>query len=77
MSVAERDGYPSGGLVLPLSGKVIRKGGISADPKVSGFDELHAEASILVVRVSICWHRWKIEVIERHEESHLGAVFGD
>ena len=50
---------------------------MSADPAVSSFDEFDAEASILLVGVAITWHRWSIEVIERHEELHRGAVFGD
>ena len=47
---------------------------MSADPAVSSLDELDAEASILPVGVAIARHRWSIEVIERHEEPHHGAV---
>ena len=35
------------------------------------------KATILLVGVAIPWHRWSIEIIERHEEPHRGAVFGD
>jgi hypothetical protein len=48
-----------------------------ADPAVSSLDEFDAEASILLVGVAIPWHGWSIKVIERHEEPHRGAVFGD
>jgi hypothetical protein len=54
-----------------------RRGSVLADPAVSSLDELDAEASILLVSVAIPWHRWSIEVIERHEEPHRGAVVGD
>jgi hypothetical protein len=50
---------------------------MSADPAVSSLYEFDAEASILLVGVAIRWHRWSIEVIERHEEPQRGAVFGD
>ena|SRR5215831_5681043 len=52
-------------------------GSVSANPAVSSLDELDAEASILLVSVAVLWHRWSLEVIERHEEPHRGAVIGD
>jgi hypothetical protein len=52
-------------------------GRASADPAVSGLDELDAEMSILLVSVAVLWHRWSIEVVERHEEPHRRAVIGD
>jgi len=56
---------------------VTAQGSMSADPAVSNLDEFNTEASILFVGIAIPWHRWSIEVIERHEEPHRGAVFGD
>ena len=53
---------------------VTAQGIVSADPAVSSLDELDAEPSILLVGVAIPWHRWSIEVIERHEEPDCGAV---
>lgn len=50
---------------------------MSADPAVSGLDKLDAEVSILLVSLAVLWHRWSLEVIERHEEPHRGAVIGD
>ena len=50
---------------------------VSADPAVSGLDEFDAEASILLVSVAVVWHRWSLEVIERHKKSHRGAVISD
>ena len=36
-----------------------------------------AKAPILLVRVAVPWHRSSIEVIERKEKPHRGAVGGD
>jgi hypothetical protein len=44
-----------------------RKGSVSTDPTVPSFDELDAEASIFLVGIAIPWHRWSIEIVERHE----------
>ena len=56
---------------------VTEQGSTSADPAVSSLDELDAKASILLVGIAIPWHRWSIEVIERHEEPNRRAVVGD
>ena len=50
---------------------------MSADPAVPSLDKLDAEAPILLVSVVVLWHRWSVEVIERVEEPHRRAVFGD
>jgi hypothetical protein len=68
---------PSGPVRFAFMRNVIPQGSISPDPTVSSLDELDAQASIFLVGVAIPWYRWNIEVIERHEESYRGAVFGD
>lgn len=50
---------------------------MSVDPTVSSLDELDASTSVLSVRVIVLRHRRSLEVIERHEEIHGGAVAGD
>jgi hypothetical protein len=40
-------------------------------------DELDAASSVILVSVAIHWQGWSTEVVERHEELHLGAILGD
>ena len=54
-----------------------QRGRVSVDPTVASHDELNASTSVLRIRVAILRHRRSLEVIERHEEGHSGAVVAD
>jgi hypothetical protein len=49
----------------------------SVNPAIASFDELDAEASVILVSVAIHWHGWGTEVVEWHKEFHRGAIPGD
>jgi hypothetical protein len=52
-------------------------GRVSVDSTVASLDKLDSSASVLPVRIAVFRHRGSLEVIERHEERHDGAVVGD
>jgi hypothetical protein len=49
----------------------------SVNPAIASFDELDAEASVILVSIAIHWHGWGTEVVEWHKEFHRGAILGD
>ena len=50
---------------------------MSLDPTISSLDELDASTSVLPVRGVVLRYRGSSKLIERHEESHVGAAVTD
>ena len=49
----------------------------SVNPAIASFDELDAEASVILVNVAIPWHGWSTEVVGWRKELHRGAILDD